>query len=246
VAEHAERGVDVLKVMASGGLLTPGTDPLGVQFTASDLRILVEAGHDAGLRVLAHCHSEAGARHAVAAGVDGLEHFTSLTEQGPSTAGDLIAAIADAGITVDPTFGYDAARQLPLEQAPPGVREMAERTGFTIAQAQTKRATQMALVREHGIRVVSGLDAGAAPVKPHGDVWRSIVQLLDAGYAPAEALATATSVAADDCGLAGTTGRLAASYDADVLVVDGDLETDVAALSRPVRVLVRGVDPAAD
>ena len=67
-----------------------------------------------------------------------------------------------------------------------------------------------------------------------------MVQLLDAGVTPAQALATATSVAADDCGLGGTTGRLARGLAADLLVVDGDLETDLSSLGRPAAVFVRG------
>ena len=67
VAEHAERGVDVVKVMASGGMLTTGTDVLGVQFSAEDLATVVAAAHEAGLPVTAHAHSLAGAWHAAAA-----------------------------------------------------------------------------------------------------------------------------------------------------------------------------------
>jgi len=85
MAEHVERGVDVIKVMASGGMLTPGSDQLGVQFSAEDLRLVVDLGHEAGLHVLAHTHSLRGAWHAVDAGVDGLEHFTCLTEEGLRT-----------------------------------------------------------------------------------------------------------------------------------------------------------------
>lgn len=62
-------------------------------------------------------------------------------------------------------------------------------------------------MRELGVRIVSGLDAGPTPTKQHGALWRVVVQLESAGFSPAEALATATSVAADDCGLTGTTGR---------------------------------------
>jgi len=76
VSEHEQRGVDVIKVMASGGMTTLGTDPFGVQFDAADLRTVVEAAHAVGLPVLAHAHSLAGIRHALAAGVDGIEHFT--------------------------------------------------------------------------------------------------------------------------------------------------------------------------
>ena len=94
--------------------------------------------------------------------------------------------------------------------------------------------------RSRSIRLVSGLDAGVAPPKPHGALWRAVVHLLDAGLTPAQALTTATSVAADDCGVGAETGRLAPGLAADVLVVDGDAETDLEALGRPVTVLVRG------
>ena len=101
VAEHVERGVDVIKVMASGGMLTAGTDAFGVQFSDEELRAVVEAAHGAGLQVLAHAHSLAGIRHAVAAGVDGIEHFTGLTAEGlrmPDEVIELVAARRHPGV----------------------------------------------------------------------------------------------------------------------------------------------------
>jgi imidazolonepropionase-like amidohydrolase len=226
--------------MASGGMLTLGTDLFGVQFSAEELRAAVEETHSAGLRIVAHCHSEAGARHAVGAGVDGLEHATLLTENGIAVPDDLIAEISRAGVTIDPTLGFDIARIMPTGQAPPQIRALIDRLGLSPHQVSTSRAGQLARVREAGIRVVSGLDAGVTPPKPHGGVWRAVVQLQDAGFEPAQALSTATSVAADDCGLGGTTGRLAPGLAADLLVVHGDLETDLGSLGRPAAVLVRG------
>jgi imidazolonepropionase-like amidohydrolase len=217
-----------------------GSDLLGVQFTAEELRTAVEEAHAAGLRVVAHCHSEAGARHAVAAGVDGLEHATMLTRDGIAVPGDLIAEIARRGLTVDPTLGFDPAGVVPLDQAPPHVREVVARVGMTPAEVAVRRAEQIARLREHGIRLVSGLDAGAAPPKPHGGLWRAIVQLLDAGYGADEALSTSTSVAADDLGIGGTTGRLVPGLAADLLVVDGDLRQDLTTLGAPTAVRVRG------
>jgi imidazolonepropionase-like amidohydrolase len=240
VREHVERGVDVVKVMATGGMMTPGTDILGVQFAPAELRAAVDEVHAAGLRIVAHCHSLAGAQHALAAGVDGLEHVTLLTDEGIATPEDLVAAIAEAGVTIDPTVGWDRDRLAPVEQAPPHVRELIDRYGLTPDEVVRRRAAQLARVRELGIRVVSGLDAGVSPPKSHGGVWRSVVELEGAGYSPAEALCTATSVAADDCGLGDTTGRVAAGLAADLLVVDGDLATDLEALSRPVDVRIRG------
>jgi imidazolonepropionase-like amidohydrolase len=76
--------------------------------------------------------------------------------------------------------------------------------------------------------------------KRHGNAWRTVGELVEGGYPVAEALAAATSVAAEACGLAGETGRLAEGYAADLLVLEGDLAQDPALLSAPQEVLVRG------
>ena len=95
-------------------------------------------------------------------------------------------------------------------------------------------------IRAHGIRLVTGTDAGAAPPKRHGGTALAIQTLVEAGYPVAEAVATATSVASEYVGLAGVTGAVRAGLAADLLVVDGDLATDPGALDRPVAVLIRG------
>jgi imidazolonepropionase-like amidohydrolase len=91
------------------------------------------------------------------------------------------------------------------------------------------------------VRVVTGVDDGAIATKPHGSIALPIEDLVAAGYPMAEALATATSLAAEACGLAEVTGSLRAGLSADVLVVDGDLATGPAPLRSPVLVTVRGV-----
>lgn len=240
VREHVDRGVDLVKVMASGGMLTAGTDVLGVQFTPEELRAAVDEAHSAGLRIVAHCHSEAGARHALAAGVDGLEHATLLAASGIASPDDLVADIARARVTVDPTLGWDLSKLAPIAQAPPHVRELIERFGLTPEELRRGRAGQLRRMREAGIRVVSGLDAGVSPPKAHGNLWRAVAELANAGYSPVEALTTATSVAADDCGLGGTTGRLVPGMAADLLLVDGDLAQDLDQLGATSEVWVRG------
>lgn len=240
LAEHNERGVDVIKVMASGGFLTPGSDMFGAQYAAADLRILVEAAHAVGLQVLAHAHSINGIEVALAAGVDGIEHFSGITEHGPDVSDDLLARVAAAGTVVDPTMGFDRTLLAMMPPPPPQVAETFGRMGLDMMTMFAKQQATVSRMREHGIRVVPGVDSGAMPLKPHGGAWIAVTDLLPCGYSVDEALTAGTSGAADACGVGGVTGRLAAGYGADLLVADGDLARDPAGLGRPQAVLVRG------
>ncbi len=240
VAEHVERGVDVIKVMASGGMLTPGTDSFGTQFADEELRAVVDAAHESGLTVLAHAHSLAGIRHAVAGGVDGIEHFTGLSPEGLRLPDELLAEVAGAGIEVCPTVGGDARLYPPVDRMPPGLRAAFEQLGVDWTSFTLARIEHLSRMRAHGVRVVTGTDAGISPPKAHGFVAFAVHDLVEAGYSVAEALTTATSGAADSCGLGSTTGSLKPGLAADLLVVDGDLSVDLGALHRPLAVVVRG------
>jgi imidazolonepropionase-like amidohydrolase len=242
IDERHEHGVDVVKVMASGGMVTLGSDVFGVQFTPDELTALVDVAHARGLQVLAHAHSLAGIEHALDAGVDGIEHFSGLTEDGIQVPDDVLARVAAGGVTLDLTLGFDRAGFAAMPAPPPGIQEAMRRTGMDFESAYDARIAVAARVRRHGIRVVSGADAGVGPLKRHGAVVFAVVDLLKAGFTPEEALATATSDAAAACGLADLTGALSPGLAADLLVVDGDLRSDLDALHRPVAVLARGVD----
>ncbi len=175
------------------------------------------------------------------AGVDGLEHFTCITESGIATPSDLLDAVAAAGIVIDPTMGADASQLDPATMPPPLV-ELMERFGLMPDTFLDTRREQLRRAHEHGVRVVSGTDAGIGPAKRHGNAWRAVLDLATA-YPAEHALAAATSYAAQVLGLDGVTGRLRPGHSADLLVVDGDVRADVTALSRPVAVLVRGEPP---
>lgn len=241
VAEHHERGVDVIKVMASGGMVTAGTDVFGVQFAPDELAAVVEAAHAVGLEVLAHAHSLAGIRHALDAGVDGIEHFSGLTADGVGVPDEVLDRVAAAGVTLDLTLGFDREGLAAMPAPPPQIQEAMRRTGMDFESAYVARLDVARRIRERGITVVSGADAGVGPLKQHGSVVLSVIDLQLAGFSPAEALRTATAGAAAACGLAAVTGALAPGLAADLLVVDGDLRTDLDALTRPVTVLARRV-----
>jgi imidazolonepropionase-like amidohydrolase len=212
-----------------------------VQFSVTGLRGVVEHAHDAGLPVTAHAHPLAGIRNALAAGVDGIEHFTGLAPGGPRIDDALLEETARRGVRVDLTMGIDPAQLAALPEPPPPLRRLLADLGFEDAAALHDAALLgFRRLRKHGVVVVAGVDSGIAPPKQHGNAWRTVGELVDAGYPVDEALAAATSVAAETCGLAGTTGRLATGLAADLLVVDGDLAQDPARLATPREVVVRG------
>ncbi|WP_204331312.1 amidohydrolase family protein [Geodermatophilus sabuli] len=232
VRERVDRGAGVVKVMASGGLLTPGTDLFACQFSLEELRALVEEAHRHGLPVTAHAHGLSAVERSSAAGVDGIEHCSCLTPDGVRTPPDLARRLVAAGTSVCPTLG-----RVPGIDPPAHVQARMQAVGATY-EAQLPNAA--ALYRA-GVTLVAGTDAGIGPVKPHGLVPLAVAELVGScGVPVTDALAGATGVAARTCGLADRTGRLRAGLDADLLAVDGDLATDVTCLQRPRLVLSRG------
>jgi imidazolonepropionase-like amidohydrolase len=241
VGEHVERGVGVIKVMASGGFATPGTDPLGAQFTVAELAAMVDAAHRAGLPVVAHAHSLLAMENALSAGVDGIEHFTGLAAQGARITDELLDEVARQGVFVDLTMGNDRSLHAAMPAPPPTLAALMARMGVTSFDAfYNSGIAVLARLREHGVHVIAGVDSGMAPMKRHGNAWRTVGELVDGGYAVDQALEAATSLAAKACGLEAETGRLAQGYAADVLVVDGDLAQDLSPLGTPREVVVRG------
>lgn len=231
VRERVERQVDVVKIIVSGGSMTAGSDLLALQYGVADVARVVRAAHAAGLPVTAHAHSEESVRVCLAAGVDGIEHCTCMTARGLEQPPDLFSALAAAGTWVCPTIG-----RIPGSAPSPQAQDLAARTGYTVAG----RLAQVGALAAAGVRVVSGSDAGIHPGKPHGVLPHAVAELVAAGVPPAAALASATSLAAEACGLGGVTGRLRPGLDADLLAVTGDPSTDIADLHRVRLVVARG------
>jgi imidazolonepropionase-like amidohydrolase len=231
VRDRAEHGVDVVKIMTSGGLMTAGTDVLACQFALDELRVVVDEAHRLGLPVTAHAHALAAVAQCVDAGVDGIEHCSCMTEDGLHTPPELADRIAAAGIVVCPTLGVAM-----LGVMPPEIKALTERTGIRLQD----RVAQVGELIRAGVELVSGGDSGINPAKRHGVLPFSVSVLVDCGASPLQALASATSRAARACGLAGRTGMLQPGLDADLLVVDGDATADVGALHAVRTVVSRG------
>jgi imidazolonepropionase-like amidohydrolase len=231
IRERVERRADIVKIMASGGATTAGTDLMGSQFTGDELRLMVDAAHAAGLPVTVHAHGLAAVEQAVDAGVDGIEHCTCLTPSGMDLRESLLASLAERRIAVCPTLGMVTD---PVRSA--GMRAALGQVGLTWDLV----VQQMGNVHRAGVRLVSGSDGGVMAAKPHGLLPAAVADLVTAGVPACQALASATSVAAQECGLGTRKGRLCVGQDADLLLVDGDPLSDIHALTRTVAVMAGG------
>jgi imidazolonepropionase-like amidohydrolase len=230
VREHVERGVDVIKIIASGGNLTPGSRQEDTQFPPEVLRAAVEEAHRRGLAATAHAHAVQAIADAVAAGADGMEHVSFWTETSVDAPGELIQLIADRKTVVGATVG-----QAPAPASMPGLGPPPEiRARLPLLIANMRR------LHEAGAVIVASSDAGIAPIKPHDAVRYAPQTLHVLGIGQVEALQMITSRAAGVLGLKNRKGRVAPGFDADILAVDGDPVADPDALHRIRAVYARG------
>ncbi|MGH3824312.1 MAG: amidohydrolase family protein [Pseudonocardiaceae bacterium] len=225
VRRRAEQGCEVVKVMVSGGHLTPGSSPYESQYDLADLRLIVAEAHRLGLRTAAHVHSPRSIADAVTAGFDTLEHVTFCTADGVSADPATMAAIVESGAVVSATVG-----------------EVPGLGGLPVSVAGSLEIMIESWARLHrsGARIVPGTDAGVGPSKPHDVLPYGLAALSGLGMTNLEALRAATSVAAAACGLTGRKGRLIPGADADLLAVTGDPLADIRAVHDVVAVIRAG------
>jgi imidazolonepropionase-like amidohydrolase len=224
VREHAAQGVDVIKVMASGGFITPGSTGLLPQFGDDELRAAVDEAHRHGLPVTAHAHSTASVVAALDAGVDGIEHCSFMTAEGVDAPDELIRRLARQRVAIGATLGA-----LPGAEPPPPV-----------ARRLDAMRANLARLHRAGAQILAATDAGIAPPKPHDVLPYGIELLGQIGLSNYEALGAATAEAARVCGLADRKGRIAPGLDADLVALDGDPLTDLSALHRVAAVYRHG------
>ena len=216
VRDHHKAGVDVIKVMATGGFMTARTAPWNAQFTTEELRVLVEDAHRLGKHTAAHAHGTEGIRRAVEAGIDYIAHASFVDADGRTNVDpDLADLIAEKGVYVD-TCSPPSCPQVPGETVTPRAREL----------------------YEHGVRIVTGNDIGA--VWPPSGFTFALKQLEASGLPREEVLRAATSRAAAAVGLGGITGILAPGYAADLIVADGDPLADLGALDHLLEIVIDG------
>lgn len=219
----AEQGVDVVKIMASGGQLTPGPyamwDP---QFTLAELRAAVDEAHGHGLRISAHAHSAEAIALAVEAGVDTVEHATWLVK-GPDwdPRPEVAQQMAEQGTVLCHASSNDW-------------RGLAAKIGETWARNLMGR---VAWFDEYGVTQISGTDAG---VTSFTGTAAALAHFTEYGFPPGKAVEIGTTAGATALGLSTVTGSLTPGLAADLLVVAGNVLADLSAVTRPLLVVAQG------
>ncbi len=192
--EQIRRGADFIKLMTTGARSVVLEDPEPAQVTRAEVATVVEEAHRMGFRVAAHCEGLDGTRLAIEEGVDTIEHGLELHRE-PA----LLETLAKSRRILVPTLSCS-----------PRLVELAKR------QREEAHRT-VAAARSAGVRLAMGYDS-----MPHGQSALELVRLHDAGLTALEAIASATEVAADACGLGDEVGAVQPGKRADLLVVDGD------------------------
>jgi imidazolonepropionase-like amidohydrolase len=223
--EQLRHGARLIKVCASGGVLSELDDPIHQQFTAAELRAVVEVAALAGRVVAAHCHGKPGIMAALEAGVRTIEHGTYLDEEA-------CEAMRETGTVLVPTGTIMREMQDAAGVPPFALRKLA-----AIAD---RHAKAVALAHERGVTIAMGTDisiSGAKLANSWGRNGRELPLLVHAGLTPLEAIQAATANAPLTLGpQAPRGGRLAEGYDADLITLDGDPLADITILADPAHV----------
>lgn len=226
VRQFARAGAQVIKFTATGGVLSQQARGLEAHFTDEEMRAIVVTAHSLGLRVAAHAHGARGIEAAARAGVDTIEHGTFADRAAiEAMRANRVALVPTLMAFTGVTEGLAANRFTPTVAAK--AREALAHLGEAVRAA-----------RAAGVTVAFGTDAA---VYPHGRNGGEFAQLVQhGGMSPAEALASATTVAARLLDLDNEIGRIAPGYSADIIAVTGDPLADVRVLERVDFVMARG------
>jgi imidazolonepropionase-like amidohydrolase len=209
VQDQLNAGAEVIKVIASGGVLTPGTSPDEAQMTVEELRAAVDVAAAQGRHVAAHAHGASGMKNALRAGVHSIEHATLMDDEAAGL-------MTERGVYMVPTLSA-----LATTAACP--------TGCGIPDSARSKARSM--VKQHeksfraavrrGVPIALGTDAGT-PFNHHGDNAQELERMVTLGMTPMDAIRTSTSAAARLLRLSAEIGSIEPGKQADLLVVEGN------------------------
>jgi imidazolonepropionase-like amidohydrolase len=210
-------GADVIKICATGGVLSFGDDPRTSQYTLEELKAIIGEAHRLGRKAAAHAHGGDGIRLAVLAGIDSIEHGSYIDDEGIKLMKEHKTYLVPTLYLGDWLIDNAEAIKLP---AP-----LLEKAKVVLPQARINIGKAI----KAGVPIAFGTDAA---VYPHGLNAREFAVLVKLGMTPAQAIRTATVNAADLLGWSDKVGSIEAGKYADLIAVDGDPLNDVRALEQ--------------
>jgi imidazolonepropionase-like amidohydrolase len=222
----AHNGVDLIKVLSTGAVLTHGSNPKSVEFTEEELVALVDEANQFGLKVAAHAHAAEGIKNAIKAGVASIEHATLIDDEG-------IAMAKQHGTYLD----MDIYDEECIQAGGKNGTTPADFLAHDAELAEKQRQNFTKAVRA-GVKMSFGTDAG---VCPYGTSAKQFAYMVKYGMTPMQAIQAATSNAADLLGHAGEVGSIKPGKFADVIAVGGDPLKDVSVLENVKFVMKDGV-----
>jgi len=225
VRENVKYGADWIKLLATGGVMSAGTDPRTADYTEEEIRAAVEAAAARNRDVAVHAHGTEGIKRAARAGVRSIEHASMLDDEA-------VALVKERGVFLVPNPQTNAYM---LERGAAGGYQ-----DYQLAKSREVLGLKMESLRRAvraGLLVAYGTDAG---VQPHGLNAGQLRIYVEAGMTPLQALQSATLVAARLLRLEGKIGRLAPGHVGDVVAVRGNPLEDVRTVEAPVFVMKDG------
>ena len=224
VRENIKYGADVIKVCATGGVLSLGDNPQHSQYTLEEMKAIVADAHRLGRKVAAHAHGAEGIRWAAEAGVDSIEHGSYIDDAG-------IAAMKEHGTYLVPTVYLEdwMMESGGINRLPPPLLAKAKEV-IPVARKNVSHAFAS------GVKVALGTDAA---VYPHGLNGHEFETMMKLGLTPLQSIQAGTINAADLLGWAGKVGTIEPGAWADIVAVDGDPLKDVTTLER-VKFVMKG------
>ncbi|MFD2036747.1 amidohydrolase family protein [Belliella marina] len=226
VRQQVKNGSDVIKITATGGVLSVARDGNAPQFQQDEINAVIETATDFGIHVAAHAHGDEGMKRAITGGIHSIEHGTYMSEE-------TMEMMIRSGTWYVPTITAGLS-----------VAEYAKIPGYYPAPVKAKAETIGPLIQEtfgraykKGVKIAFGTDAG---VFPHGENYREFIYMTEMGMSNLEAIQTATLRAAELLGMEDKIGTIEKGKFADIVAVDGDPEKDINAMKDVVFVMKEG------
>ncbi|MCB1645097.1 MAG: amidohydrolase family protein [Pseudomonadales bacterium] len=227
VRQRYKEGADLIKITATGGVLSQASNGQNAQFTEEELRAIVSIARDYNFKVAAHAHGAEGMKRAIRAGIDSVEHGTFMDDEA-------MKLMKKHGTTYVPTIiaGKFVAEKASIdgyfsELVRPKAREIGPQIQDTFARAYRS-----------GVKIAFGTDTG---VSAHGDNWKEFVYMVEAGMPAMEAIQSATVGGAELLGVSDKLGSLEAGKLADIVAVNGNPVEDISMMGQMKFVMKDGV-----